>query len=132
MLSLETRTALDYWVYPEPFPGFTSPMISLVWGGKLDYATFFDPSPAAILGIQLIPFGPTMDYLQTDPAKIMALVNQSAPPGATDLPLIDYNLMLLGMADKDSALARARSLPDKNIDNGNSRSYLLANIMARR
>ncbi len=131
MLSLEIRTALDYWVYPEPLPGFTSPMISLVWGGKLDYATFFDPSPAAILGIQLIPFGPTMDYLQTDPAKITALVNESAPPGTTDLPLIDYNLMLLGMADRDSALERARSLPDKNIDNGNSRSNLLANIMAR-
>lgn len=132
MLSLETRTALDYWVYPAPVPGFTSPLVSLLWGGKLDYATFFDPSPAAILGIQLIPFGPTMDYLQTDPDTITALLKQSAPPGATDLPLIDYNLMLLGMADRQTALDRARSLPAKNIDNGNSRSYLLANIMARR
>jgi endo-1,3(4)-beta-glucanase len=131
MLSLEARTALDYWVYPAPIPGFTSPVVGLIWGGKRDYATFFDPSPAAILGIQLLPFGPTMDYLQTDPARITALVNQTAPRGATDLPLIDYNLMLLGMADKDNALARARSLPDKNIDNGNSRSYLLASIMAR-
>jgi endoglucanase Acf2 len=132
MLSLETRTALDYWVYPKPVPGFTSPVVGMVWGGKHDHATFFDPSPAAILGIQLIPFGPTMDYLQADPAKITALVNHAAPPGTTDLPLVDYCLMLLGMSDKASALDRARNLPDKNIDNGNSRSYLLANIMARR
>lgn len=131
MLSLEIRTALDYWVYPAPVPGFTSPLVGLVWGGKVDYATFFSPAPAAILGIQLIPFGPTMDYLQADPARILALIDHSAPQGATELPLIDYNLMLLGMANREGALERARSLPDKNIDNGNSRSYLLANIMAR-
>lgn len=131
MLSLEARTARDYWVYLSPVPGFTSPLAGLNWGGKRDYATFFDPSPAAILGIQLIPFGPTMDYLIADPARIKALVAQATPPGATDLPLIDYDLMFLGMADRNTALDRARNLPDRNIDNGNSRSYLLASIMAR-
>lgn len=132
MLSLESQTALDYWVYPAAFPDFDAPLVGMVWGGKRDFATFFDPSPAAILGIQLIPFGPTMDYLMGPPEKIIALVDQSAPAGKTDLPLIDYNLMFLGMADRDTALERARDLPDKNIDNGNSRSYLLASIMARR
>jgi hypothetical protein len=34
---------------------FTHPMISILWGGKVDYATFFDAHPSAIHGIQFFP-----------------------------------------------------------------------------
>ncbi len=131
MLSNEVRTALDYWVYPELPEGFTSPLVALNWGGKRDYGTFFDSAPSAILGIQLIPFGPTMDYLRTDPAEITALVAAAIPSNSLSLPLVDYNIMFLAMADRQKALDLAQRLPDDRIDNGNSRSYLLASVLAQ-
>jgi endoglucanase Acf2 len=132
MLSTEVRTARDYWVHPELPEGFDAPMVSLNWGGKRDYATFFDPSPAAILGIQLIPFGPTMEYLQAEPERIEALVEGALPGDSLEQPLADYLLMFLALADPDRALELARRLPDARIDNANSRSYLTASILAAR
>ncbi len=38
--------------FPQEFP---YPMISILWGGKADYATWFDPADAAIRGIQFFP-----------------------------------------------------------------------------
>jgi len=39
--------------------------------------------------------------------------------------------MYLALADRDEALQRARDLPDARIDDGNTRSYMLAWIMTR-
>lgn len=71
LLSQETLGAQAYWfdalsvsTLPEGFP---HPMISILWGGKVDYATFFDPSPEAIQGIQFFPVGtPLLSVLNQD------------------------------------------------------------------
>lgn len=46
---------------------YTSPyahaIASLVWGGKVDYSTWFSPQTNMIYGIQLLPFTPASDYL---------------------------------------------------------------------
>lgn len=38
---------------------FVKPIISLVWGDKADYATWFSPEEDQILGIQLLPINPS-------------------------------------------------------------------------
>jgi hypothetical protein len=65
LLSLESLGTRAYWLNAEPrartLPeGFGKPMISILWGGKSDYATFFDPSDAAIRGIQFFPATPAL------------------------------------------------------------------------
>lgn len=63
--SQEAQGARTYWlnsvagsgVFPQDFD---YPMASIVWGGKIDYATFFDASDAAVRGIQFFPFSPAL------------------------------------------------------------------------
>jgi len=68
-MAQEQRSARTYWLAQEPsryrFPtGYQSPIASLVWGGKVDYATWFSPSPSHIFGIQFLPSTPAMGYVQ--------------------------------------------------------------------
>ena len=65
LASTEALTARTYWTAPdlEEFEGFEHTMVSLNWGGKRDYATWFSPEPSAILGIQLIPMGPVQSSI---------------------------------------------------------------------
>jgi endoglucanase Acf2 len=140
MLSGETASALKYWLNPElhgaAFAGFDHRMVSLTWGGKRDFATWFSADPSAIVGIQLIPMSPVSTYLRSPAAggaaQIRRLVAAAGAKGY-DQPLGDYLLMyrsLAGGRDAAAALAAARKLPAKAIDNGNSRTYLLAYILA--
>ncbi|BDZ45795.1 hypothetical protein [Naasia aerilata] len=94
------------------------------------------PEPSAIVGIQLVPMAPVSAYLGTDAAgggdQIGKLVEAAAPAGF-DIPFGDYLLMYSSLAGREQAgeaLAAARALPTATIDDGNSRSYLLAYIMA--
>ena len=107
MLSAESQAALAYFVAPDlddaVFAGaagttaFDHEVVSLNWGGKRDYATWFSAEPSAIAGIQLIPLSPTsMGYLTSEGAggaeKVAALVAEAAPDGF-DGALGDYVLM---------------------------------------
>ena len=97
------------------------------WGGKRDYATWFSPEPSAILGHPADPHEPVLGLPGRRPERIRANVDE-AGSGA----LGDYALMyagLAGTADAEAALEQARALPDDAIDQGNSRSYLLAYLM---
>ncbi|MGB4778821.1 hypothetical protein [Microbacterium sp.] len=105
--------------------------MSLVDVRKRDYATFFDATPSAILGILLIPFSPSTAFLPDDPERLASYVTGASPEGVTNLPLIDYVIMLQAEVDRAGALERARALPDANIDGANSRAYLLAWILSR-
>jgi endoglucanase Acf2 len=132
MMSAEALAATTYWTNfdtSDPiYDGFDHGAMGINWGGKRDYATWFSPEPSAILGIQLIPMSPSSGYLAGDPERIRANVDE-AGRGA----LGDYALMyagLAGTADAEAALVQARALPDDAIDQGNSRSYLLAYLMA--
>jgi endo-1,3(4)-beta-glucanase len=141
MLSAETQSALAYYVAPDlsdpVFEGFDHEVVSLNWGGKRDYATWFSAEPSAIAGIQLIPLSPTsIGYLGSEPAggaeKVDALVAEAAPDGFAGA-LGDYVLMYSALAGPDaaaSALTTLEALPDTAIDNGNSRSYAMAYILA--
>ncbi len=62
----------SYWFGEgNPFPsGFEHPLVSLVWGGKRDYATWFSADPMHIQGIQWLPITPASEYLGTLPNHI--------------------------------------------------------------
>ena len=129
MLSAEADSAMAYYLdfdrSTEPFAGYERGVVGIVWDGKLDYGTWFSPDPGAILGIQLLPMQPVADYLAGDPKRILA--NLAEAGEGTLFP--DYRLMYEALARGDEVLERARDLPAASIDDGNSRSYLLAWIM---
>jgi endoglucanase Acf2 len=137
MLSSEAASAKAYWTdfdMTQPvYTGFEHSVVSLNWGGKRDYSTWFSADANAKLGIQLIPMSPVAGYLAGDPKRIERSVTE-ATAGSFDKQFGDYLLMYSALGGTDAAqkaLATARDLPEKDIDDGNSRSYLLAWIMAK-
>jgi endoglucanase Acf2 len=101
--------------------------------GKRDYATWFSADPSAKLGIQLIPMSPASTYLGGDPARIAENVDEATAAGF-DVALGDYLLMYSALGSKTkaaAALTTAHALPNRFIDDADSRSYLLAWLMVR-
>ena len=134
MLSLEAQSSKAYWLEPDlsAFPGYKHRITVLNWGAKRDYGTWFSPEPAAKLGILLLPMSPTSTYLATSPDVIRANVAEAVGT-RFDQKFGDYILMysaLAGPDDRDRALAAAERLSDKSLDDGMSRTYLLAWLMS--
>jgi endo-1,3(4)-beta-glucanase len=136
MLSAEAQAGLAYWTNfdkAEPvYEGYGHEIVPLNFGGKRDYATWFSPEPAAMLGILVIPMSPASDYLGGDSARINANVAE-ATGGKFDQKFGDYLLMysaLAGEEERKAALETAKNLDNKWIDDGNSRSYMLAWLMS--
>jgi endo-1,3(4)-beta-glucanase len=136
LLSAEAASASAYWTdfdKTEPvYEGFDHEVVSLNWGGKRDWATWFSPEPSAMLGITVLPVTAVSEYLAGDPERIRANLAEAAPDGY-DVLFGDYLLMYSALAGRDdaaTALERARGLHEERIDDGNSRSYLLAWLMA--
>lgn len=136
LASTEALAARTYWTAPDltPFEGFGHTMVSLNWGGKRDFATWFSPDPNAIVGIQLIPMGAVQrsTVLGVTPEQVRATVAEGAPDGY-DVQfggyLLEY-LALAGAADADEAWDAAVGLGDVAIDDGTSRAATLAFIAA--
>jgi endo-1,3(4)-beta-glucanase len=137
MLSAEAASAKADWTNfdrSDPvYSGYQHGVVGINWGGKRDYATWFSADASAKLGIQLIPMSPASTYLAGDPGRIAQNIAEAAPTGF-EVTLGDYLLMysaLEGPSQAASALSTARTLPDKYIDDGDSRTYLMAWIMTR-
>jgi endoglucanase Acf2 len=85
-----------------------------------------------MLGILVIPMSPASTYLGGDAERIKANVAE-ATGGRFDQKFGDYLLMysaLAGEQERSAALAAAEKLDAKWIDDGNSRSYMLAWLMS--
>ena len=138
-LAGEEDSALRYGLRPDradpAMAHFGHEVVSLTWGGKRDYATWFSPDPGAMLGILVLPASPsTPAYLAGEPKRIRAAVAEATAGAGYERQFGDYLLMyaaLAGPADARAALDRARTLPDRWVDDGNSRAYLLAWLMSR-
>jgi len=132
MLSLEAASSTAYWTnadlsQPE-YAGYAHKITALNWGGKRDYATWFSPASAAKLGILLLPMSPSSAYLAGDPERIRANVTEAVGTDF-DTAFGDYLLMysaLAGGSDRDRAIAAAEQFPADKLDDGMSRTYLLA------
>ena len=125
----ETLSAQTLWLSATPpasvGPSYAHPTAGIIWGGKIDYSTFFSPRPQAMLGIQLIPMSPGQGYLDK------TNVNQniaSVAPNASDLEgqFQDYMIMYQALTNPALALKEAANLTPQNVDNANSISYLYA------
>ncbi|WP_240148298.1 glycosyl hydrolase [Diaminobutyricibacter tongyongensis] len=135
MLSSEIASARSDWVAGDlaSFTGFQHEIVSINWGGKRDYATWFSPDPNAMLGIQLIPMSPVSTYLAGDPARIKRNVTEATPHGF-DVQFGDYLTMysaLAGGSELTKARAMAKTLAATAIDDADSRTYLLAWLATR-
>ncbi len=68
MLATELRSTWKYWqinegegIYPEPFA--SNKVVGILWGTKVDHATFFGANLEFIHGIQMLPFTPITEEL---------------------------------------------------------------------
>lgn len=125
MLAAEVDAAKRFYLDPSTYAGYQREVVGILWDGKVEYGTWFSADPGAILGIQLLPMQPVANYLRLDPERIRAQVAE-ARQGSL---FADYVLMYEALAG-DDVLETARALPASSIDDGNSRSYLLAWVMA--
>lgn len=132
LLSSEADAARTLWLEPADLPtGFAHTMVSINWGGKRDYATWFSADPSAILGIQAVPVGPvSLQYLGASPDRVRANVADAGSAAFTG-PLGDYvrAYSALGSAD-DAAAAHADFAARTTFDDGWSKALALAWVAA--
>ncbi len=132
MLANEYHSAAAIWrnvdVSSPNLKGYTSPLVDITFGGKRVYSTWFSASPAAKLGIQLIPMDPTMAGFVSD-KNISAKVAASIAGNNFNVSLGDYALMYLSLKNPKQASQLAQQ--QTNIDNGDSKTYLNAFIYAQ-
>jgi endoglucanase Acf2 len=136
MLSNESTAASSYWlnidVSQAPFDKkYTHSLISLNWGGKRDYSTFFSPAANAKLGILLIPMNPTMRNVLNYGTSVIKKHVAEATGGNNNVQFGDYILMYDTGLDSTAKLSAAKALPTEYIDGANSRSYLYAWILSQ-
>jgi hypothetical protein len=124
LLANEAAAARQLWREPI-LSGYNKPLVSLNWGGKREYATFFSNEPSAKLGIQLIPMSPVQLTYHQDGKAISKLVSETIKSDNYDVPLGDYVLMYSALADSQRA-PKIMKQPELTVDDGNSRTYLYA------
>ena len=132
MLAAEADASLRLWLTPDTsaFPEYNHEIVSLEWGAKRDYATWFSAEPSAMLGILLIPAPPpSQQYLSRMDSEAIAAAVAEATPHGLDVQFGDYIAMLSalgGTEERAAAWDDAVALPSTSIDDANSRTYLLA------
>ncbi|AEV85001.1 endo-1,3(4)-beta-glucanase [Actinoplanes sp. SE50] len=116
--AMEAATARMYWLgagLTRP-PGYAHTTAGIVWDAKIDYATWFDPKPESVLGIQLLPLTAGSFYRGPSEARQREL-------GAR--PSVWGDLFAADLALSDPAAARRR------LDAGVSREDSTSRAMVR-
>lgn len=125
----ESSSALNDWLNinqgDSRFERFQHTFVSLVWGGKLDSATWFSPKPEARLGIQVLPISPGSLYLGRDVDRLRENFLSEASFGNPTL-FKDYLAAYRAFFDISGARGNISSLTTQDIDSADSRSLLEA------
>lgn len=128
MFGRESHSALTYWTNfdrSQPhFVNYKPSVVSMVWGGKMDYGTWFSASAYAKLGIQILPVTPASEYLGRDPSRVS--LNLSNLNDGSSPMFLDIMAMYKSFSSGSGAVSDANALQDAQIDDGNSRSWLKA------
>lgn len=134
MLATEILGAQTYWqikagsrVYDEPFA--SRKVVGVLWGGKVDHATFFGPNLEFIHGIQMLPFTPVTEALLpkawvTEAYPLLAGVAASASQGWRGVLYMDHAIV-----DREAAWKELEGLTEW--DDGNSRTNALHWVATR-
>ncbi|MDD5083668.1 MAG: glycosyl hydrolase [Candidatus Moranbacteria bacterium] len=132
LYSEESASAIRDWLNIDRsdarFANFKHSFISLVWGGKLDAATWFNARPEARLGIQLLPISPGSLYLGQDTKRVQENM-LSEPEFRNPTMFKDYLAMYSAFYDSDGARRQIQSLKPEDIDGANSKSFMEAWLM---
>ncbi|GIF26504.1 hypothetical protein BJ973_000949 [Actinoplanes tereljensis] len=116
--ALEAATARMYWLgagLTRP-AGYAHTTAGIVWDAKVDYATWFDPKPESILGIQLLPLTAGSFYRGPSAVREREL---------GDKPVVWGDLFAADLALSDPAAARRR------LDAGVTREESTSRAMVR-
>ena len=99
--AIEAATARMYWLGEglTREPGYAHTTAGIVWDAKIDYATWFDPKPESVLGIQLLPLTFGSFYRGSSEVREKEL---------GDKPVVWGDLFAADLALSDPAAARQR------------------------
>lgn len=118
----------------EVFSLYESELASLVWGGKMEYNTWFSPDAGAKLGIQILPIHVGSLYLKENRERIERDIAKTAFPKKENL-FFDYLLMYYAIKDPQEAMnIFEKEIQKEDIDGGNSQSllYLWISLMGKK
>ncbi|MEV4641471.1 glycosyl hydrolase [Actinoplanes sp. NPDC049548] len=122
--ALEAATARRYWLGEEGQrpAGYAHTGAGIVWDSKIDYATWFDPKPESILGIQLLPltFG---SLYRANPERAAARSAELARD-VGGKPRAWGDLFAADLAVADPAAARRRLTPQLPREESTSRAMV--------
>lgn len=128
LYTMEINSANEYWlnrpsgesVFPKEYK---QDIVSLLWGGKAEFATWFSAQPLDIYGIQYIPFTPGSVYLY-DKDAITRDSKKIAPSiERKEGKLIDMTVMYLATLQGKKVLSE-EELNKLTIDDGNTKTNL--------
>jgi endo-1,3(4)-beta-glucanase len=122
--ALEAATARMYWLgqgLDRP-PGYRHRVAGIVWDAKIDYATFFDPQPESVEGIQLLPL--TFGSLYRADGKSAAERSAGLAESVGGPPRTWGDLFAADLAPADPADARRRLGPDLSREDSTSRAMV--------
>jgi hypothetical protein len=121
----EVESTKEYWFGTGGLlsPPYGHRLASLVWGGKVDFGTWFSANPNAIYGIQLLPITPASAYLGQLPAIDAYLSDLETSGGRLDGYWGDLLLAWLSYYTPKEALAKAGGLGSSQLSG--PRSLLL-------
>ena len=133
-LATEIRSTQLYWqindgddIYPSPFAD--RKVVGILWGTKVDYATFFGANTEFVHCIQMLPFTPISEEL-LDPDWIQEeyQVLQTAIGSAVD-GWKGFIFMAHAIVDPEAAWTEVQSLG--GYDDGNSKTNTLYWVATR-
>ncbi|OLB77323.1 MAG: endo-1,3(4)-beta-glucanase [Actinobacteria bacterium 13_2_20CM_2_71_6] len=122
--ALESATARRYWLgegLTRP-KGYAHTGTGIVWDAKIDYATFFDPRPESVQGIQLLPL--TFGSLYRADPKAAAARSAELAKDVGGEPRIWADLFAADLAVADPAAARHRLGPRLPREDSTSRAMV--------
>jgi endo-1,3(4)-beta-glucanase len=122
--AMESATARMYWLgqgLTRP-AGYAHDVAGIVWDAKIDYATFFDPKPESVEGIQLLPL--TFGSLYRADTKSAADREARLARTIGGAPRVWGDLFAADLAATDPTAARSLLAPSLPREDSTSRAMV--------
>lgn len=129
LYSQEINSAKDLWLNPKDIisgTAYQAPIVSIVWGGKIDYATWFSNTDEAKLAIQLLPLNFATEYLKQDTDLIKTHIDYIKSQSSID-EYTEFKDILLTYEStiNPEVISKIQNINSNNFDDGNSKTASL-------